>query len=82
MKKWAEFCLTSFGTLNYDCVIKGREMLNFMPLVNNSVTSGFSSLLLIKSTIISSKIINILRFLPTLYSSIFYKHLVCHLNIQ
>ena len=40
MKKWVELSLTSFGTLKYDCVIKTRELLNFLPLINNSVTTG------------------------------------------
>ena len=35
-----EFCLTSFGTLKYDCVIKTTEMFHFLPLINNSVTTG------------------------------------------
>ena len=38
IKKWVEFSPTSFGTLNYDCVMKTREMFNFLPLINNSVT--------------------------------------------
>ena len=56
-KKWVEFSLTSFGTLKYDCVIKTRELLNFLPLINNSVTTGFSFLLLIISATISWKTI-------------------------
>ena len=71
MKKWVEFSLLSFGTLTFHCVIKTIEMFNFVPLRNNSVTTGFSFLLLIISSIISSKTINILRFLPILYSSVF-----------
>ena len=71
MKKWVEFSLLSFGTLTFHCVIKTIEMFNFVTLRNNSVTTGFSFLLLIISSIISSKTINILRFLPILYSSVF-----------
>ena len=71
MKKWVEFSLLSFGTLTFHCVIKTIEMFNFVPLRNNSVTTGFSFLLLIISSITSSKTINILRFLPILYSSVF-----------
>ena len=50
-KKWVEFILTSFGYLkyDYDCVIKTIEMFNFVPLINNSVTTGFSFLILIIS---------------------------------
>ena len=56
-----EFSLTSFGTLKYDYVIKTREMFNFLPLINKSVTTEFSFLLLIISEIISSKTVSILR---------------------
>ena len=56
MKKCVVFSLTTFGTLEYDCVIKIREMFNFQPLIKNSVTIEFSVLLLIISAIISSKI--------------------------
>ena len=68
MKRWVEFSLTFFGTLKYDCVIKTIEYFIFLPLIKNSVTTGFSFLLLIISATISSKTINILRFLPILYS--------------
>ena len=68
LSKCVEFSLISFGTLKYDCVkdnlkydLKTIEMLNFMPPINNSVTSGFSFLLLLISAIMSSKTINILR---------------------
>ena len=63
-----EISLTSFGTLKYDCVINSIEIFNFLPLTNNSVTTGFSFLLLIISAITSSKTINILRFLSIFYS--------------
>ena len=59
LKKWVVFSLTSFGTFKYDCVIKTREMFNFLPLINKSVTFEFSFLLLIISAIIPSKTINI-----------------------
>ena len=70
-KKCVVFILTSFGTLKYDCVIKAREMCSFLPLINNSGTTELSFSLLIISAIISSKTINILRFLFGLSSSIF-----------
>ena len=73
IKKCLEFIYTSFGTLKYDCVTKTRKMLTFLPLMNSSVTIGLSFLLLIISAIISSKIIDTLRFFPGLYSSIFLK---------
>ena len=63
--------LTSFGTLKYDCVINTIETFNVLPLINNSVTTGVSFLLLIISANVSSKTINTLRFLPRLYSLIF-----------
>ena len=53
MKKCAVISLTSFGTLNYDCVIKTIGMFNFLHLINSSATIGFSFLLLIISEIIS-----------------------------
>ena len=40
IKKSVEFSLTSFGTLKYDCVIKTIEMINFISLINNSVSIG------------------------------------------
>ena len=60
MKKCVLLFLTSLGTLRYDCVIKIREIFNFLPLMNNYVTTEFNFLLLIISAIISSKTINIL----------------------
>ena len=36
--KCIEFILKFFGTAKYDCIIKTREMLSFLPLVNNYVT--------------------------------------------
>ena len=68
IKKCVVFSLTYFGTLKCDCVIKTIEMFNFLSLINNSVTIGFSFLLLIILAIISSKTINTLRFFPRLYS--------------
>ena len=56
-KKWVVCSLRSFGTLKYDCVIKIREIFNFLPLKNNSVTTEFSFVLLIIPAIISSKTI-------------------------
>ena len=37
-KKYVEFNLT----LKYECAIKTIEMFNYLPLINNSVTTGFS----------------------------------------
>ena len=57
-----EFGLIFFGTEKQDCVIKTREMFSFLPLMNNSVTTGLSFLLLGISAIMLSKTVNILRF--------------------
>ena len=46
-------------------------MFSFLPLMNNSVITGFSFLLLSISEIIPSKTIKILRSLFGLYSSMF-----------
>ena len=40
------FGLTSLGNLKYDDVIKTREMLSFLPLINNSVTTELKFLLI------------------------------------
>ena len=63
-KKCIVLSLTSFGTLRYDRVIRSIEIFNFLTLINNSGTTGFSFLLFIRSAIISSKTINTFRFLP------------------
>ena len=68
-KKCVELNLTFFSTLKHGWVTKTIE--SFLPLINNSVTTGLSFLLLIISAIISSKTINTLRFFPRLYFSIF-----------
>ena len=51
--KCVEFSLTSFRTLKYDYTTKTIEMFNFLPLINNSVTTGLSFLLLAISAIMS-----------------------------
>ena len=47
IKIYAQFSPTCFGTLKYDCVIKTSEMFTFLPLINSSVTTELSLLLLI-----------------------------------
>ena len=81
MKKCVEFNLRSFGTLKYDYVIKSIEILSLLLLINHSVTIGFNLLLLIISAIISSKTINILRFLLDCNLQFFCGNLAFHLNI-
>ena len=56
------------------------EILILLPLVNNSVTIGFSFLLLIISAIISSKTINTLRFFLDYILQYLCKHLAYYLN--
>ena len=70
-KKYIMVTLTSFGNFNYDCVIKTRKVFRFLSLINNSVTTELNLSLLRTSAIISSKTINILRYLFWLYSSMF-----------
>ena len=82
MKKWAELSRKFFGTLKYDYVIKTTEMFNFLTLINNSVTAGFTFLSIIISAFLLSRTINILRFLPIFVLQYIYKHLAYHLNIQ
>ena len=66
-------------------------MFNFLSLINNSVTIGFSYLLLIISAIISPKTINTLRFFPRSYwvsnksfrqNALCLLFCVCQLNID
>ena len=52
-------------------LIKAREIFDFLPVINNSVTTGLSYLLLTISAIILPNTINIVSFLFGLYSSIF-----------
>ena len=54
IKKCVEFSLTSFTTLKYDYVTKTIEMFSFMPLINNSVTIGFSFINHISNNIIKN----------------------------
>ena len=42
IKNCAIFIISSFGALNYDCVIKTMKILSFLSLINSSVTIGFS----------------------------------------
>ena len=62
-------------------LIKAREIFDFLPVINNSVTTGLSYLLLTISAIILPNTINIVPFLFGLYSSIFV-NLQYHLSIQ
>ena len=71
IKKCVALILTSFGTLKYDCVTKTIKICSFLPVINNSVTTGLGVLLLMISAIISSKTINPSGFLPRLYYSLF-----------
>ena len=59
------------GTAKEDCVIKTREIFNFLPLINTSVAIGLKFLLRSLSAIMPSNTINSFCFLFGLYSSIF-----------
>ena len=52
-------------------MIKTRDMFSFLPVTNNSVTTGLSFPLLSISAIVSSNTINILHILFELYHSMF-----------
>lgn len=49
---------TSFCTKKYDCMMNTEKIFSFMPVVNSSVTTGWSFLLPVISVIISSNTIN------------------------
>ena len=57
-------------------------MLSFLPLINSSVATELSLLILIISAIISSNTIHTLRFFQTCILQYFHKRLVYHLSIQ
>ena len=83
IKECVQFSLTSLDTLKYDCVIKIRETLIFLPLIYSSVTTELCFLLLIISAIASSKTINALRFFVldcTL--QYFCRHFAYHFSFQ
>ena len=61
---------------------KKKEILSFLPLINNPVTIGLRFTFLSTSAIISSKTINILRFSLDYFLEYFYKYHQYHLSIQ
>ena len=73
IKKCVQFSLTSFGPLKYDCVVNTIEIFNFLPQMNNLVTTGLHFLLLIISYYV---------FYLDCIVQYFYKHLAYHLSIQ
>ena len=77
-----EFSLIFLGTANQVCVIKTREIFNFLPLINNSVTIGLSFLLLsIQQSYHQKQSIFFVFYLDCIlqYS---YKYHPYHLHIQ
>ena len=80
--KWVEFSLISFGTLRYDCIMNTIEIFNFLPLIINSVTTGFSFLLLIIQQLYHQKLLIFYVFYLYCILQYFYKHLAYHLGIQ
>ena len=71
IKKCVMISLTTFASLKYDYEIKAIEMFNFLPLIKNALTTGFSFSLLIISATISSKQLIFYVYFPKLYSAIF-----------
>lgn len=63
------FSLKSAGICKYDRAMNTKEIFNFLPLINNSLTTGGNFLLQIISTIISSNIVNNFYAFPELKSS-------------
>ena len=83
IKKCVVLSLLSFGTGKYDCVIKTKEIFSFLPLINNSMTTGWSLLLLITSAILpSSTIVTFCSFLGLNSYQCFCRHHSYHLSIQ
>ena len=70
-KYHVELSLILFGKYKSACVKKKKEMLSFLPMSNNSVTTGLGFLLLSILAITLSKTIKLLRFLIGLYYSVF-----------
>ena len=81
MKKWVEFSLLSFGTLTFHCVVRTIEMFNFVPLRNNSVTTGFSFLLSIISSY-HQKLFIFCDFYLYCILQYFHKHVTYRFSIQ
>ena len=59
MIKCVVFSLIVFVTLKWDCDIKTSEILSFLPLKNNSVTTGHNFLLDSISAIVSRNILTL-----------------------
>ena len=60
--------LTPFGIGKYDCVMNTKAIFSFCSLINKSVTTRWSFLLLVTSAIASSNTINAFLFFPAVYS--------------
>ena len=71
IKKCVVFSGTSFVTLEYDHVIKTRDMFSFLHFLNKSISTELSFLSLFKSETIPSNKVNTLCFFLGFYSSIF-----------
>ena len=39
IRQCVDFCVTSFATVTYDCIIKAIEMFSYLPVINSSVTT-------------------------------------------
>ena len=73
IKKCVVFSVTSFVTLEYDHVIKIRDMFSFLHFLNKSITTQLRFLSLFKTETIPSNKTNTLPFFLGFYSSIFWQ---------
>ena len=82
-KKGVVLSFLSFGTGKYDYVIKTKEIFSFLPVINNSMTTGWSLLLPITSAILpSSTIITFCSSLGLKSYQCCCRHHSYHLSIQ
>ena len=68
IKQCVGFSIIVLGTLKQDWDVKTSEMLSFLPLKNNSVTTGLNVLLAFISAIILSNTVNSFLFFVGFFS--------------
>ena len=71
IKQCVESSLIYSDIEKWDCVIKKKGMLSFLPVINKWVTIRLRILLQSISEMIWSNTVNVFRYLFGLYSSIF-----------
>ena len=81
-KKYVVFSLSFLGSLKHDCVIKTIDMFNFLPLIKNSFTTGFSFLLLIISASYHQNLLILYISYMDCILQYFHKYFPYHLNIE